>query len=164
MSHRSCQSDADQQLTGYIFCFSQAGVPTLKIAPVNVLVHEFKTMYNIGKSTSPLIAISVTLCNAYSAYESKDAIGGVLSPFIYYLAATLCVPCIVPYTLLVMEPMVNKRLLTLGSMAERGVKAEGFTSEEDDVREKLIRWKAMNFVRAAIVGVGALLALLGTMA
>lgn len=121
-------------------------------------------MYNIGKSTSPLIAITVTLCNAYSAYQSRDAVGGVVSPFIYYLAATLCVPCIVPYTLLVMEPMVNKKLLSLGSMAERGVKAEGFSSEEDDVREKLIRWKGMNFMRAGIVGVGALLAALGTIA
>lgn len=138
-------------------------MPTLKVAPVNVLVHEFKTMYNIGKSTSPFIAITVTLCNAYSAYRSKDAVGAVVSPFVYYLAATLCVPCIVPYTLLFMEPMVNRKLLSLGSMAEHGVKAEGFSSEEDDVREKLIRWKGMNFVRAGIVGVGALLAALGTL-
>lgn len=124
-------------------------------------------MYNIGKSTSPFIAIAVTLCNGFSAYQSRRSsrlVGGVLSPFALYVAAALCVPCIVPYTVLYMEPVVNRQLLDLGAKAEKGVKVEGFGTDEKDIRENLMRWREMNFVRAAIVGVGALLAAVATVA
>lgn len=59
--------DAEQLFSGFIACFSHAGVPTLNIAPVDVLVHEFRIMYNIGKATSPLLAITATVCNAFLA-------------------------------------------------------------------------------------------------
>ncbi|KAF2847112.1 hypothetical protein T440DRAFT_481946 [Plenodomus tracheiphilus IPT5] len=141
-------------LSGFIACFSHAGVPTLNIAPVDILVHEFKIMYNIGKSTSPLIAIIVTMCNGFSAYHSKDStslILGSVSPFALYLAATLCVPCIIPYTLLYMEPSVNVRLLDMGARVEKGAKSKDLGLSEKDIRNMLIRWKGMNFVRAAII-------------
>lgn len=145
---------------GFIACFSHAGVPTLNIAPVDVLVHEFKTMYNIGKSTSPFIAIMVTACNGFSAYRSKDdtsLVFGLVSPFSLYLAATICVPCIIPYTLLYMEPTVNMKLIDMGTKVEKGARAKDLGMSEEDIRKMLVRWKGMNFVRAAIVGTGALL-------
>src|SRR4051812_28090816 len=124
-------------MIGYIACFSQAGVPTLSLAPPDVLVHEFRTMYKIGKSTSPLIAITATICNGYSAYRFKDdatLIGGVVSPFALYLAAAICVPCIIPYTILYMEPKVNIKLLTLGAMVEKGAKASDLGVSEAEIR------------------------------
>lgn len=87
-----------------------------------------------------------------------------MSPFALYAAATLCVPCIVPYTVLYMEPVVNRKLLELGTKAEKGAKAEDLRADEEDVRERLMRWKGMNFVRAALVGAGALLAAIATLA
>jgi hypothetical protein len=158
---------ANTSPTGFIACFSHAGVPTLSVAPVKVLVHEFKVMYNIGKSTSPPIAIAVTLCNVFSACQSRTSsrlVGGVVSPFTLFVAAALCVPCIVPYTLLYMEPAVNKMLLELGDRAEKGGEAAELRADEKDIREKLVRWRGMNFVRAAVVGVGALLAAIATIA
>ncbi|KAF2024554.1 hypothetical protein EK21DRAFT_104576 [Setomelanomma holmii] len=147
-------------LSGFIACFSHAGVPTLNLAPVDILVKEFRTMYNIGKSTSPLFAVIVTMCNGFSAYHSKDSTSLVLrsvSPFALYLAATMCVPCIIPYTVLYMEPTVNVKLLDMGAKAEKGAKARDLGTSEKDIRDMLVRWKGMNFIRAAIVGTGALL-------
>ncbi|USP77348.1 hypothetical protein yc1106_04622 [Curvularia clavata] len=152
-------------LSGFIVCFSHAGVPTLSIAPVDTLVHQFKTMYNIGKATSPLVAITVTICNGYSAYcakDSTDLIGNLISPFALYTAATVCVPSIVPYTLLYMEPAVNKKLLTLGGMVENGTKAKDLGVGDEEVRSMLKRWKGMNFVRATLVATGAVLSALAT--
>ncbi|RMZ73869.1 Noranthrone monooxygenase [Pyrenophora seminiperda CCB06] len=152
-------------LSGFIACFSHAGVPTLSLAPVDVLVHEFRTMYIIGKSTSPLIAITATLCNGYSAYRFKDdtaLIAGVVSPFALYLAATICVPTIIPYTILYMEPKVNRKLLMLGGMVEKGAKASDLGVSKAEVQGLLIRWKGMNFVRAGLVGLGAVLAAVAT--
>jgi len=122
-------------------------------------------MYNIGKSSSPLIAITATLCNGYSAYRFKDdttLVGGIVSPFALYLAATICVPCIIPYTVLYMEPKVNKKLLTLGAMVEKGAKASELGVSEAEIRGLLIRWKGMNFVRAGLVALGALLTAVAT--
>ena len=125
-------------------------------------------MYNIGKTSSPPLAIATTLCNGFSAYQSrssKDAVlGGWASPFGLYVAAALSVMAIVPFTLLYMEPAVNRKLLGLGSRASRRVKAEHLGASEEDVRLLLIRWKGLNFVRAALAGLGALLAAVATAA
>ncbi|KAI8934144.1 hypothetical protein NX059_008899 [Plenodomus lindquistii] len=152
-------------LSGFIACFSHAGVPTLNIAPVDVLVHEFKTMYNIGKSASPPFAILVTICNGFSTYHSKhktSLVFGSISPFPLYMAATLLVPCIIPYTLLYMEPTVNKKLVGMGDQVEKGAKAKDLDWSEADIRAMLVRWRGMNFTRAAIVGAGALLTAVAT--
>jgi hypothetical protein len=63
-----------------------------------------------------------------------------------------------------MEPAVNKMLLELGDRAEKGGEAAELRADEKDIREKLVRWRGMNFVRAAVVGVGALLAAIATIA
>lgn len=136
----------------------------MSLAPSNIQCWQFKKMYTIGKSTSPLIAITATLCNAYSAYQSRHSGNGVFSSFNLYLAAALCVPCIVPFTLLVMEPLVNKDLLRLGTMVETGLKIDESSDEWTNVRSKLIRWKGMNLVRSTIVGVGAIISALAGMA
>lgn len=147
--------------TGYIACFSYAGVPTLSEAPVDTLVKQFSRMYGIGKSSSPPIAIAATLCNGFSAYHFRGKsllIGGFVSPYALYVAAAVSVMCIVPYTVLYMEPAVNRMLLDLGSHVGKGVKIEHLGVSERDVRKALIRWKGLNFVRAALVGMGCLFA------
>jgi hypothetical protein len=110
-----------------------------------------------------LIAITVTLSNAYCAHHSSTLNNEVVSCFNLYLAAALCVPCIVPYTLLVMEPLVNKKLLSLGGLVESGGKIDESSMEWRDLGVNFVRWRAMNFVRAAIVGAGAILSALATM-
>ncbi|MCJ1406907.1 hypothetical protein MMC19_000977 [Ptychographa xylographoides] len=156
---RTCNTN--KSTSGFIACFSRAGVPTLSLAPVDILVHEFKVMYNIGKSSSPPIAVVVALCMGFSAYQARSdprLIGGLVSPFALYVAAALCIPSIVPYTGLYMHPTVNKKLLDMGAMAEKGATAMELGTGEKEIREMFSRWKGMNYVRAALVGGGALLA------
>jgi Domain of unknown function (DUF1772) len=130
-------------------------------------VHQFKVMYNIGKSTSPLIAIAVTLCNGFSAYHSRTdprLIGGLTSPFALYVAAALCIPCIIPFTVLYMDPTVNNKLLALGDRVEKGGNTSDLGISEVEIRLSFGRWRGMNFVRAVVVGVGALLAAVAALA
>jgi len=87
-----------------------------------------------------------------------------VSPFALYEAAALCIWCIVPYTVLHMEPRVNTKLLHMGDKAEKGMRAMKLGTSEKEIRELFIRWKGMNFVRAAIVGTGALLSAVATLA
>ncbi|KAL6702820.1 hypothetical protein ACN47E_000906 [Coniothyrium glycines] len=154
-------------LSGYIACFSHAGVPTLSVAPIDTLVHEFKTMYAIGKASSPLVAITVTLCNAYSAYHASqdgNPSHGAVSSSTLLIAATICVPLIIPYTVLRMEPAVNRKLIALGAKVEKGAKAQDLGVREDEVRNLLKSWKGMNFVRAALVAAGACLTAIAVIA
>lgn len=147
--------------TGYIACFSYAGVPTLSEAPVDTLVKQFSRMYGIGKLSSPPIAIAATVCNGFSAYQFRSnsvLVGGLVSPFALYVAAAVSVVCIVPYTLLYMESAVNRMLLDLGGEVSKGIKAELLGVSERDIKRALIRWKGLNFVRAALVGMGSLFA------
>ncbi|CZT15473.1 uncharacterized protein RCC_12329 [Ramularia collo-cygni] len=153
-------------VSGYIWCFSQAGVLTLRQAPADVGVRQFKTMYNKGKSTSPLIVVAATLCNAYSAYRSSgssvELVGGVVSPFALYVTAAVCLPAIIPFTLLVMEPGVNRELIRLGTLSEKGMELNRIKLMEHDIQAMLVSWKGLNYVRAALVGAGALISGLAT--
>lgn len=154
---------------GYIGCFSFAGVATLNAAPLDIRVMQFRRMYNIGKASSPYLAVAATLCNGFSAYRARSdgrsssaTIG--MSSCALFLAAAVSVVAIVPFTLLYMEPVVNRRLLDLGSQASRGVKAEQLGVNEETVREMMELWKRLNFVRAAFVGFGALAAAVASVA
>lgn len=124
-------------------------------------------MYNIGKTSSPPLAITAAICSGFSAYEVRSkhrTILGLASPFALYVAAAVSVVAIVPFTLLYMEPAVNRKLLVLGSRASKGVKAEHLGTSEAEVRQLLSQWKALNFVRATLAALSALLAAVATVA
>lgn len=89
---------------------------------------------------------------------------GRLSPFGMYLAAAICIPLIIPYTLLYMEPQVNAKLLKMGAMVEGGAKAQDLGASEKEIRGMLVRWRGMNSMRATLVGLGALLSAIATIA
>lgn len=153
--------------TGYIGCFSFAGVATLNEAPLDTRVKQFRRMYNIGKASSPYLAVAATLCNGFSAYRARADARITASGVPYsalYLAAAMSVLAIVPFTLLYMEPIVNRRLLDLGGQAETGVKTEQLGVSEEAVGEMMELWKRSNFVRAALVGMGALAAAVASVA
>ena len=124
-------------------------------------------MYNIGKASSPYLAVAATLCNGFLAYraqvDGKATAKGVPCSAVY-LAAAMSIMAIVPFTLLYMEPVVNRKLLGLGRQAERGVKTEQLGVSEEDVGKMMGLWKRLNSIRAALVGVGALAAAVASVA
>lgn len=50
----------------------------------------------------------------------------------------------------------------MGAMVEGGAGAKDLGASEEEIRGMLVRWRGMNFVRAGLVGVGALLAATAT--
>ena len=141
-------------------------MPTLSVAPVDVLVHEFKIMYNIGKTTSPPLAIASALCHGYLAYHfqaSEPAVDRMVSPFLLYASAATCVLSIVPFTLLYIDPAVNNKLLRLGGQVENGSRPKELELEEAWLRQSLVRWRKLNFMRSAAVICGALFAAAATL-
>lgn len=124
-------------------------------------------MYNIGKLSSPPLALSATVCNGFAAYtfwNDNFRIEHVIPRSALYLAAMVSVMSIVPFTLLCMEPLVNRKLLGLGEEARRGVMAKDLGVTEEQVRQMLVTWKRLNSVRAALASVGALLSAVATLA
>lgn len=89
-------------------------------------------------------------------------IGGIVSTFSLRVAALVCVPLIIPYTLLVMEPGVNRELIRMGTLAEKGTELHRIKLKEHEIQATLASWKGMNYVRATVVGVGALISGLAT--
>jgi hypothetical protein len=81
------------------------------------------------------------------------------TPFRLNLAATLLLPSIVPFTLLVLGPtndklMAKKDELATASLSNKNV--EAFAAEGETVHELMDKWATLNLARALLVGVGAL--------
>lgn len=65
-----------------------------------------------------------------------------------YGAAALVIPTIVPYTLLAMQP-------TNDSIAARAAKAGDISDAQ--LKALVVKWSGMNYTRALLVSIGALL-------
>ena len=118
--------------------------------------------YKLGKAAAPPFAIMSAACFGYLAYvarRSPPAPESWVPRWVLYAVAAVAVPSIVPYTLAVMEPVANLRLLAL---AEQSAKREVLSAGEGEVQRLLGIWKGMNYVRAILVGAGAMLGAVAT--
>ncbi|KAK5682303.1 hypothetical protein LTS10_005429 [Elasticomyces elasticus] len=150
-----------------IASISYIGIPIIRLAPPEVAVRQWSKAYAIGKATAPPLAITSAACFGYLSYTSLAAGSplqsfGLGAPMVLYAIAGAIVPCIVPYTLLVMDPRANNRLKFLAKEAERSSKSTD--SIKDEVQELLGKWARMNYVRAAAVGAGAVLGAVASIA
>lgn len=158
-------------LAGMIACFSYAAIPPISQAPPEIAVLQWRTAYEIGKSTSPPFALTAAGSFAYLAYSnyrlrslktsSKATVDTATVRMAMYAAAAVLIPSIVPYTLLRMEPMVNSALMDMANLAETG-SAVGKTAGE--VSALFVKWSGMNYVRAALVCTGSLLGAVASLA
>lgn len=142
-------------LTGYITSFSTATVPALAIAaqtsPLQV-AKQWHALYKIGASTAPPLAFATAIATGYLASCSYVSGAGVFdqsAKFYLYAAATVLAPSIAPWTLTAMVP-TNNALTALGKASEAEVE-----KRKGDLLQLLRRWRGLNLVRAALVGLGA---------
>lgn len=72
-----------------------------------------------------------------------------VSPFVLYSVAAFMAPCIVPYTLTVMNPTISAI----------GAKAKGKANAPSDSETKALleKWRSQNLTRAYITGTAAVL-------
>jgi hypothetical protein len=79
-------------------------------------------------------------------------------PFKLNTAATLIFPSIIPYTLLVLQP-INDKLFAKADALALDAKAEVGVAQEETTKALIDRWTKLHLVRTAITGVGAILAI-----
>ncbi|KAK6386538.1 hypothetical protein LTR65_008876 [Meristemomyces frigidus] len=131
-------------LAGMIASISYVGIPTMALAPAEILVRQWKTTFEIGKASAPPFALTCAACFGFLAYSSRTLPGSAslpVSPFALYTAAALAIPAIMPYTLLVMEPAANGKLMHMAKKAEAGGKGTDLAASDADVKELLRKWK-----------------------
>lgn len=83
---------------------------------------------------------------------------------VLYGIAALAIPSIMPYTIGVMHPGANLRLIALADEAEQVGKGKSSSVSDDEVQPLLGKWKAMNDVRVVLVGTGAALGAIAAIA
>lgn len=151
---------------GMTACVSYIGIPTIALAPTDLLVRQWKRTYDVGKATAPPFAVTCAACFGFLAYSSRrlPSSGSIpISPFALYTAAAVAIPAIVPYTLLVMEPAVNRKLMRMAKTVEAGSKGTELDCSGAEVADLLRKWKGMNLVRAAAVATGAVLGVVASL-
>ncbi|KAK4574220.1 hypothetical protein LTR86_001981 [Recurvomyces mirabilis] len=157
-------------LSGAIASVSWMTIPSLAVAPDEIAVKQWRRAFGIGKATAPALALPSALCFAYLAYAtrnivSKTSVLGIRSPTVLYGVAAMAILCIVPYTLIVMEPGANRRLMALAEEADAVAKGESreLMGKEGEVKVLLRKWTGMNYNRALFTGFGAVVGAVATM-
>ncbi|KAJ4360702.1 uncharacterized protein N0V89_001269 [Didymosphaeria variabile] len=79
-------------------------------------------------------------------------------PFKLNAAATLIIPSIVPFTLLVLKP-INDKLFAKADALALDEKAEVGVAQEETTKALIERWTKGHLVRTVITGAGAILAI-----
>ncbi|MCJ1314249.1 hypothetical protein MMC25_007929 [Agyrium rufum] len=166
---------------------TSSGKPSKDETPFSLA--QLRALFSSGSHIFPPLALTSTTLFAYLAYftpEVSSAIAGHIlrspivasqssttslglhSPSNLYMAAAAGVISIVPFTFLVMKS-TNMRLMEFKEAEVDGVRgkegANGEDGEDGDGREEVTtlmrRFEVLNAVRAALIGVGGLVGLLG---
>ncbi|KAF1843169.1 uncharacterized protein K460DRAFT_368084 [Cucurbitaria berberidis CBS 394.84] len=114
-----------------------------------------------GAIARPLAILSA-VATAYVAYHQDPS----STPFKLNMAATILLPSIVPFTLVFIAPTNNKLLakkdqLASASLDDKAIEAG--VAQGETVNALLDRWAMLNLARAALVGAGALCAVLAAL-
>ncbi|EOD48976.1 60s ribosomal protein l44 [Neofusicoccum parvum] len=129
------------------------------MAPVPLLVKQWKNQYEIGASTAPFVALISGVSFSYLMTQHGKHIG-MLSEKSFYLtaAAGVLIPAIVPFTILVIKP-VNDKLAAIVEALD-GKQPGEVAVEEQKVEPLLKQWNRLNATRSVMVGLGAVAGLL----
>jgi len=145
-------------LSGLISSVSLLTVPAIATAPPSLKSQQWATMYAIGASTAPPIAIVSSLAFSYLASQVpkapallKHTILNTDQTFYLYTAAAILVPAIVPWTLGVMGGTNDK----LHEKAEM----DSEMKEDLELDNLISRWKVLNLGRAVFPALAAVLGL-----
>lgn len=154
--------------TGMIGSISYITIPSLALSPPELAVRQWNTAFDIGKVTAPPLALTSAACFGYLVYATRHAVSqshamGIRSPMVLYAVATVAIPSIVPYTIAIMNP-TNVRLIALAREAEVKGKGNEIGATEGEVQKLLTKWAGMNYVRAVVVGTGAVLGAVASLA
>jgi hypothetical protein len=143
------------RLTGYIASMSIAGIPTVSKAPPSIVPKLWRSIYAIGVTSAPKIALVSSTAFAYAAYSLSKTPAALsnspLNPIYLLSTAAVSTVLIVPWTLLTMLPTNNALHAKLAA-----ADAQTDAKEDSELLELLKKWAGLNGVRSVFPLVGAI--------
>lgn len=149
---------------GFLFALSYISIPAILKTPgipEVTLVTLWRYVYFRGFHISPFLAVFSGICSITSSYATvnKNTANRLILAGLFMIG-------VVPYTLITVSPtnrilMAREKLLIERSYAETNesvtaTSLEGETME--DSRRLVNKWARLNYIRAALPAVGAVLA------
>ncbi|KAK7181250.1 hypothetical protein DPSP01_003337 [Paraphaeosphaeria sporulosa] len=129
-------------------------IPAVMDAPSPLAAKQWARVYERAKPFGIGCSVIAAACTGFVAYNQDPA----SLPFKLNAAATLIIPAIMPFTVLVLKP-INDKLFAKGDALALDEKAEVGVAQEETTKALIDRWTKLHLVRTAITGVGAILAI-----
>ncbi|KAF2267134.1 DUF1772-domain-containing protein [Lojkania enalia] len=133
-------------------------IPAILKAPAGLAAQQWQIVYYRGIAIGPALSVVSALATAWVAYHQDSS----SLAFKLNTAAAIILPSIIPYTFAFLAP-INKKLheaansATAAEVQDQAAKV-GITNEKS-VHQLIDKWGTLHLVRAAITGVGAVLAI-----
>lgn len=143
--------------SGAILSISFYSVPILSSSRSSTFsLHQLRSLFSSGSHVFPPAAMASSALFGYLGYVAPAG-GPQRNAF---FGAAVAILNIVPFTLYVMVPAANGRLIEMEERAKKHGKAGVDVSGGDrEVKEMLERFKWLNLVRAILVATGGALGL-----
>lgn len=152
-------------LTGMNITLSCLMVPRLLELPTPLLLQAWKRTYLLGAKVGPGLSLISTISLLTLAYDAHSLTGRLVSGTAQGIAKWKCYAGaaglligIVPYTILMMGPGVNKKLMDAANSVEVGTEKKFGAAEADSVKKTLDQWGLWNLGRAVLTGLGCVVA------
>lgn len=152
---------ASAVLVGAGFAITVQAIPAILLSPRDLLLRQWRTIYDVGIAYGPPFALASCLSLGYVAYDSYTSSS---ADWMIYAFSALTIVGIVPFTKLTMDE-INATLIAEGGVVDGGsnvlmakkTKAKGL--EEKEVRDFVKRWRFWNLMRMIMPFVGTAMGL-----
>lgn len=147
-------------LIGAGFAITVQAIPAILLSPRDLLLRQWRTIYDVGIAYGPPFALTSCLSLGYVAYDSYASSS---TDWMIYAFSALTVVGIVPFTKLTMDE-INATLIAEGGvhggsnvLMAKQTMAKGL--EEKEIRELVGRWRFWNLIRMIMPLVGTVMGL-----
>lgn len=135
---------------------SIGGIPAVAIAPPSIAPKQWRTIFDIGISSAPKVALASSTSFAYAAYALSKQLPSsskisASNPVYLMSAAAVTTVLIVPWTILMMLP-TNDLLDAKVAAAE----AKADIKEDSELTDLLKKWAGLNGIRSVFPLIAAI--------
>ncbi|KAI4641259.1 hypothetical protein J4E93_008138 [Alternaria ventricosa] len=145
--------------------FTRGGAIARPLAAISALATGYLAYHRTSYSISISLPTPMPPLQSQATHEqyitNNPTEDRTSTPFRLNALATLLLPSIVPFTILVLGPTNNKLMAKKDELANASLRdkhVEQFAKEGETVKELMDKWASLNLARALLVGVGAVCA------
>lgn len=121
--------------------------PALMESESSEVARQWRKAYEVNQTTAVSLSVVSALALGGLAYRENTS----SKAFTLLVTATVLVPSIIPYTLFVMSPVVDR----ISARARPKAPASGSVPGEESSHQLLDRWASLNLGRAVLAGLGS---------